>query len=408
MATRYWLGKATAVAQVSTAEFATYDVATTRTITIGGVAVSAADSGGTLAAALTAFAVVLNASTHPYFSAITWSSNSTKIIGTADTAGVPFTFAGSVSGGTGTLTNAFTTTTSCTGPNHWDAADNWSGATVPADGDTVIIESGPNICWGLPQDATELAELVIRQTYTGRIGLKRTEFATSADGATTNSAKAEYREDYLTIDSTLVNIGEHFGTGSPAGSPRVKLDLGTYQTTVHIHNTCRTPAETGLPAVRLLMNNVSSKVYVRQAPGGLGIAVDEPTETSTVDTVSVSEASTDTRVHVGRGTTIEYFYTRGGESVLEAAGTVTDITMEGGKLTTEGTYAVTTVTVSDGEFVPNSTGTITTFNINGGSVVATRSNAPRTWTTTTWKWRDASLDLDPDVITLTNKIALAV
>jgi hypothetical protein len=405
MSTRYWIGGATAVAQVAKTVWGTYDVATTRTVTIGGVGISAADSGGTLTAALAALTTLLNASTHPYFAAITWTSNATEIIGTADTAGVPFTHIGSVSGGTGTASTPYTVTTACAGPSDWSTAANWSGLTVPVAADTVIIQSGPSIAYGLDQQAVDLDLLIIAQTYTGKIGLRSDAFATSNDGATVNTTYREYRTTYLDIESDRVEVGEHYGPGTPTGSARLKLDLGVHLTALTIHNTCRTPSETGLPAVRILIENTSSKVYVRQAPGGFGIAVDVPGEVSTVDTVSIGDAPGDTRVFIGRGVTLEYLDQRGGTNTLDGAATVTAIVVDGGVLSIEAAQTVTALTVTGGVVYPNNVpaagDAITTLTLQGGEVKATQSTKARTWASLVWTYQKARLEHDDDVVTIT-------
>lgn len=407
MATIYWKGTATAVAQVATTTFATYDTSTTRIVTIGGVAVSAADSGGTLTAALTAFAVVLNASTHPYFAAITWTSNATQIIGTADTAGVPFTFAGSVSGGTGTLADAYTVTTASAGPNDWSTATNWSGGAVPVNSDIVILkDSEISICWGFAQSAVTLDELRIEKSYTGRIGLNRTVFAQSSDGSTTTTASAlEYRSTYLAISYTLLKIGENNSPGNPTGSSRIMLDSGSNAATVEIHGS-NVSSEEGRPAIRLKANSSSTDIFVRSAPGGVGIAIDTPGETSTIRKISVSDTGSTTRVFVGPGTTVTTWEQQGGDNILsqEVAG-LTTVTVNGGVLVIEGDASgtITTMNANGGTVYPNCMGTIGTLVLNGGTVDMLGSRRARTITTFTPT--RGTYRADGNIVTITNKIA---
>lgn len=91
MATKRWRGTATAVKQVSTTTITVFDAATTYTVTIGGVAVNQV---GTTDANTTATNLknALAASTHPYFTAIVWTSATNVVTATAVTAGVPFVF----------------------------------------------------------------------------------------------------------------------------------------------------------------------------------------------------------------------------------------------------------------------------------------------------------------------------
>ena len=105
---------------VAAATFATYNVDTTRVITIGSVSVSTVDSGGTLTAALANLAAACTASTDVNFSQFTWTSNATQVIGTLNPVTqpggltppqfVPLAFTGSVSAGTGTCSVAYAVT----------------------------------------------------------------------------------------------------------------------------------------------------------------------------------------------------------------------------------------------------------------------------------------------------------
>lgn len=350
--------------------------------------VSAADTGGSLTTALTALAVVLNASTHPYFTPITWSSDATKIYGTADVAGCPFVFVGSVSGGTGTLVNGYTVDTANAGPNDWTSTANWSGGAIPVSSDTVIFkDNSTSVRWGFAQSAVTLTELRIEKTYTGQIGLNRVVFATTADGGTTVTTKPEYRATYLAISATDLKIGEHYGPGSPAGSSRIMIDLGTVASTVQIFGTAQTSSEVGRPAIRLLTVCNTTDMYVRSVPGGFGIAVDAPGEVSTVRKLSVSDTSTASRVLTGPAVTMTTYEQNGGTNVLQivAAGTLTTLTMNGGNLTTEGNWVCTTANAYAGTITANhyraSGNAFTTLNMEGATVDAQDNNFARTWAT---------------------------
>jgi hypothetical protein len=393
-ATKYFRGGAPAVAQVATAEFGTYDVATARTITIGGVAISRADSGGTLTAALTALAALLNASTHPYFAAITWTSNATKIIGTADVVGAPFVFAGSVAGGTGTLANAYTVTTASAGPNDWSTAANWSDFAVPVSTDTAYVPKGAvNVCWGLDQSAVTLAALYL---WSLRGGLRFDQFTTDAAATVASSpAVPEYRGCYLQIGATIVDVD---------GASRWLINLGTVEATVTIRSTAGSPADTNRYAVGILANKNTTDLYIREAPGGVGIAAFAPGETSTVRHIVISTTASTTKVATGDGVTFTDWKQAGGTNLLRAAATVTLATVDGGEATTEGTFAVTTMDSNGGTIYPNSTGTITALTIKG-RVDFTDSRAPRTVTTPSIE-KGGELKMDASVVTLTNKLAL--
>ena len=411
MATRYWLGtEATEVQQVANATFGTYDTATTRKITIGDKVISAVDSGGTLTAALSALATLLNASVHPYFAAITWTSNATQIIGTADTAGCPFVFTASVTGGTGTCSNAYTVATANQSAHDWNVAANWSGATVPVGGDTVIIkDTDVDILWNLDQSAVTLAALYIHQSFTGKIGLDRTVFPTSHDGETldTTGPYTEYRDCYLKISATIYQHGINLSPSSNlTGSPRCLINLGSNASTIEVFNV-GTPSEEGRPALRLLNVHASSLLYVRYAPGGVGLAVDAPGEVSTVSVVSISDTSDDSRVFAGPGCTITTWSQQGGTNILQAAATVTTVTVNGGTLQSEGDYTITTANCNGGTFYSNQIKTggnaITTANVRGGTLNGLQSNQARTWATV--NFFTGSVQRDGSVVTITTLTA---
>jgi hypothetical protein len=390
MTTRYWKGTASAVAQVSTATVTAYDAATTYTITVGaGNNTAAVSAPGTTDAAGTAAALraAWNASSHPYCTGVTAGGTGADVTLTADVAGVPFTVASSKTGGTGTF-GAFTTTTASAGPNDWSSARNWSDNTVPVSADVVAFENNAvPVCWGLDQSAVDLAELRIDQSYTGRIGLDRTRFATSADAATTVATAPEYREDYLIIGWDDAHIGKAAGVAVGAGSTRLKLSndkSGASTTTVH--GSASSASESGLPVVRLKAAHASADVNVRSAPGGVGIAADEVGETSTVGSVTVTDASLGSKVTIGAGTTLTSFSQLGGQNTIHgAAATVTLVEVAGGTLEIRGDFTITTLDVYNGMVADNHVkaggNSVTTANLRGGTLDLQQISESRTYAT---------------------------
>lgn len=406
MATIYWLGTADPVAQVGTVTITAFDAATTYTLTVGGRTVSCTgDTDTTLTA--TALTAAWNASTDHYFTVVTANSAAAVITLTADVEGVPFITTSSVAGGAGTI-GAYSATTASSGPNDWSTATNWSGGAVPVNDDDVIIaNSDVNICWGLDQSAVALDSMTIPKTYEGRIGLDYTNFAITADGATsaTDPPTHEYRDVYLKIcvDKTTgpVSIGEHFGPGEPIGSSRLMLNLHTTAAEVVVHDTAVVSADTGRPAVRLLADSATTYVYIRYAPGGVGIAAEIPGETSEVREVQISDTSTASRVFSGDGLTIHTWAQTGGDNVLQAV-TVNTLLAEGGVLQTEGDYTLSTLYNKGATVNCNHTGdvAITTAHLEGGTTDATGSKRGRTWTTVHLH-RGATLIGNDDALTIT-------
>lgn len=383
MATKFWLGIADAVAQVDTVQITAFDAGTTYTITIGGVAISVVGNtdADTTASDLQA---ALAASTHPYFTGINFTVSTDTITMTGAVAGVPFTAASSVSGASGTI-GSVTSSTACAGPCHWDVAANWSDGAIPGTGDTVYFrDNNINVCFGLDQNALAIVSLLINQTYTGKIGLDRTAFCTSADGETLDPLKPEYRQDFLRIDTDALEIGKHVGIGSATGSTRLKIDntsTGTITTT--IHNTANSAAESSLAPVRLKANSINNTVYING--GKVGLAIDEPAETCIVGNVYLNGSAS--KLYCGIGTEIKIFEQVNGESLIQSADTINSLTLLGGVCTTEGNGVITTVTVRGGTLYANhengNFACITILEIYAGSVIGNRTSVTRSWSTVT-------------------------
>lgn len=407
-ATPIWIGNATSVAQVGTFVITAYDVTTTYKITIGGITVSQIGTGGTTATTAAALNAALVASTHPYFTAITWSVSSSTITATAVTAGVPFTATSSIATGTGTIA-AYSATTANSGPCDWLTATNWSTGAAPVTGDDVVIsDCAANISYSLNQSGVLLNSLRVQQSFTGKLGLNRSVFTTSADGATNNTAYTEYRPLYLQVGlqgTALVVIGENFSTSGTvlAGSTRVMVDLGSSAGTVEVQNTATASSETSRPAVRIKCNSATLNVFIRTAPGGFGVAIDQVGETSTLGKMSITDKTGVSKVLTGLGTVITTWEQYSGTNILQGTGTVTTINLKSGTLQTEGTFAATTCNMYTGcTFNSNSTGTITTLNLYGGTANFTLSNRARTVTTMAFQaGSSASFTADNSVLTIT-------
>jgi len=375
MATKYWTGDTVAVAQIATGSIDSVDgtpANNTFTVTIGDIAISAVGDTD-VATTATNLRASLNASTHPYFANITWSGSTGDITGTSDVAGLPFVAALTETGaGTGAVTD-FSDTTGSTGPQHWDEALNWSDGAVPATSDEIIFaDSSVSALWGISTSGLT-GTLTVKKSYTGKIGLRRDAFATSADGATVDTAFAEYRTTYLNGGFGTVNLGEHFGAGSPSGSGRLKIDNDKASaSTTTVFDTASAASETGKSAVQLKFGNANAVLIVRKALGGVGIAMDAPGATSTMGSMICTDTGASTRIHSGPGVTITTWKQAGGNNTLEAAATVTTVTVDGGDLAIEAPRLVTTLNQSAGTItannVPSAGDAYTTINLSGGTL----------------------------------------
>lgn len=402
MSTVHWIGKADAVARQSTATPGGTIGTETFTLTVGGQSITyTAESGDTATEVAEGLRDAWNDSTHPYFTAVTATAASGVATLEADAAGVPFVVTGSATG-SATLTVAMSTAGA--GPNDWSTDVNWSGGAKPVSNDTVVIEnSSVPILWGLDQSAVAIAELRIMQSYAGKIGLPEDQFTIGA--TQTDSSKAEYRETYLKISAATVRIGEHYGSGNPSGTGRIKLDTGSAQTQVNVANSAVTSADGNLEPVRWLGSHANNALNVTK--GRVGIATTVAGETATVSQLNVGQRgnlASDADVNLGPGVTIATINQSGGD-VITAAG-VTTVNQSGGTLTTCSSAAIVMANIGGTAYV-NATGTITTLRVVGtGS--ADFSRDPREKSVTNCELhKGASLNLDngnPLSVTFTNDI----
>jgi len=262
----------------------------------------------------------------------------------------------------------------------WSVAANFLPSGVPINGDDVYLEnSSQDVTAGFDQSAVTLASLNVDQTYIGKIG--------DAD-------------DYLKIGATKLNIGQHYGPGMPAGSGRIKIDLGSAQSAVVVHNT-GSPADSNKPAVRLKANNASTTIEVRKGSVGVATETGETTTVSKIIISYVSQVNSDADVFIGPGVTLTTLDQLGGDGILECAATT--VNAKAGTLTITGSGIITTLNAEGATVISNSTGTITTCNVKGGTADFTKSAAARTVTTLKLE-AGGILKYDPGVLTITNKV----
>jgi hypothetical protein len=266
----------------------------------------------------------------------------------------------------------------------FSTAGNWSNG-VPVTGDTAIFDPATVSGWTaeLDQHLVVLARLVLM--------LGNYELGTAAA--------------YARIGATAVEIGAWERATQPAGFKRVKLDLGTDAAAVVISDTGTNQTEQQFPPVRLLCNNAATTVQLIR--GKAGIACESAEETSTLASIQQSwrtSRETDSGLIVGPGvTTLTSITKTGGTAIVSCAATT--ITHRGGTLETRGSGAVGTIDCQGGTVVSNSTGVVGAAKAaTGGFVDFTKSRSARTVTAITLD-PGGSVAYDPDVLTVTNKVA---
>lgn len=390
MTTQIWRGDAPAIAQVSSVTITAYDVTTTYTVTINGKSVSVLGQGGTTATTATAIQVALAASNIPEFLEITWSVSGSTISGKAVTAGMPFTFTKSVSGGTGTM-GSVTTPTASAGPNDWSTAANWSTGTVPAATDDVYLQNSTvDILYGLAQAYVALNSFTRYQTYTGKIGLPQ-----YTQG---QNSYYEYRTRYLQIGPATATLGR----GDGAGGGRCQIDFGTVAVTVIVEG-AGPAADQGLPAITLDGSNASNVLNITQGTIGLALDAGSTAQFPVIRVGSELSPATDVILTAGAGCTLGAI-TQSGGSVTVASNVTTWTKTAGTSVNLAGT--VGSITADGGTHFWEGTGTITTGTFRGESTSLDCSRDIRSRTLTSGTFTGGAFVNDPlKTITFTNPFA---
>lgn len=299
--------------------------------------------------------------------------------------------AGNLTGG-GSQTLSKSSATTPTGPNWWDVAENFSGGSLPVNGDTVIFENHDVDClYGLDGlSAVTLAALHFRASYTGRVGLDRYNA----------NEYYEYLPTEMEIGATALYVGE----GDGSGSPQIRINTGSVQTAAIVRGTGT--SDDDLPA--FVWRGTHASNVVRVYAGSVGIGVEQHLQAATVATLDVGQQGnieSDASVIVGDNVTLTTVNKYGGD--LRCGSACTTLVQDNGETILVGTGAYTTLTVRGGDLVYSSTGTITTLTVaSEGTADFTQDLRGRTITNTTLE-AGATLDDSFGTITFTNDIALS-
>lgn len=390
MATLIWQPKAIYRPRIETAQVSTYDAATTYSCSINGVSFSVpgtTDASGTAAA----LATLLGDSDHPYFSSLVFEVTTDTI---TVTASHPFVITWGATGGTGAWTEADVQT--LTSPNDAADSDNWGGST-PANNDTLVFRNSPVYClWNLDLNLTGLT-LVVERSYTGRIGLTAGAFTTTATGSSRSTLAPEYRDHQLQSEFAAVTIGAQlFGQSVAAGPEFVSVynersSSSSCQVDYIGHQAVSTDA-TIEPAFLYRAIDDEADVLVRDAPGGVGLALAAPGETGTYgDIRQLPGASFDSwlamsdGVTIGNGTSLGNVVNQAGQMFIRAAANILSLTVTAnvGRVTIEGSgYGIITATIGPRSTVYyDGAVNIPTITLAGGTLDASRSAAVRATTT---------------------------
>jgi hypothetical protein len=353
MTIRRWLGHAVDIAQQTNVSVTgDWDAGDTATLSIAGKDVTL-----TLAASSTSDDVIAglvnawNSSAIPEFAEASAANATPNIQLTGKTAGIPFEVStASSSTNTGVLGVA-TTTIAATGRHHFDDPDNWSDATLPADGDSLVFDSGNvSVKYGLQQSLLTPSSVRITQAYSGQIGLPET------NENNLSTPYREYRQQALQLGNdadailTQITIGE----GGGPGSGRIYLDSGDGQIVLVVRNS-GPRANTSVPAILWRGSHVANEVNISR--GDLGIATRDD-ETANLSLLSIGyqdDPTGDSQVVVGTNVTLTDVVQTGGR--LDLASSTSTLDIFGGRSTIhDGAHSV--LQVSSARLVYRSTGAI--------------------------------------------------
>lgn len=291
----------------------------------------------------------------PEFAEATATVSSSTVTITMSTKGKPITITVAETSPSGTLT--LTNPTVATGKNWWNNTDNWDTGVVPVSTDTVYIDnSDVSILYGLNQSAVTLTALYIAQSFTGDIGLPEV----NGDGEEYH----EYRDQYLRIGATTLQIG----SGPGNGSGRIKINVGSVATGLLLVNSGTSADE--LPAVIWKGTNAANTLV--QRGGSLGIAV-FGAEVATLSTFSVEDG----QLLLGAGVTLSGALAVNDGSVEINSLVNTSLTVLAGSVGIDGTANVNQLTVRGGTVVYNTSGTLGGATLVSGGGILDFSQDPR-------------------------------
>lgn len=411
MATRIWKGDAVAVAQDNHATPANVEVNDVFNLTINGSVVSYTSTGTAVADVTAGLATAWNNSTILEFTEVSASDDTTHIGLLGDTAGLPFVVTGSAvnnsTGGTDNQTLTISTTpAAASGPNDWGTADNWYTSTggiadsgVPVDDDNIIIEnSAVSILFGLDQSGVGPASVKSKASFTGNIGLPRTNAA----------GYVEYRETSLKMTSstdgstTLWDIGE----GEGSGSGRIKIDGLSGVNKFTVYNT-GTRAESGIPSLLLKGTSTDNEYAINRGDVGIGFFGGETGNYTSLRVGFIDATGSDAQVVLGDDSP----NTSGG-SITQTGGqlvtsdVVQTVNLTGGVFTLRETATAATINADVGTVNYESAGTVTNLNVGNDGIVDFRRDG-RTRTVENCNVYSGGTIFDPaQTVTFTNGLNL--
>lgn len=244
----------------------------------------------------------------PEFAEYAAVATATTVVFTARTAGIPGTISVSKSSTSGTFTIA--NTVAGTGKNSFTNVDNWSDNAAPANGDTLIFDSGAVDClYNLSTSLTTIT-LNVLEGYTGSIGLPEVH-GSAAAFASAGSTYPEYRTKSLTLDGATSILIDN------SRIRRCRVTTGTSAATVLVRNTgARFDGQT--PVVLLAGAHASNVLDITRGDVGLAFYQGDAGTWPIVRMAFEVAKETDARLVVGAGATLTDVIKSGGTLLSSA------------------------------------------------------------------------------------------
>lgn len=276
MSDKVYTGNAPRVAQINTITPGTVLIGSTFTITINGKNVTYTATVATVANVTAGLVALLNSVTSPppaEFQEITWTDQTTFVKGVNIISGVPFVQTSSATG-VG-ATNATVTTVANSGPHDASLAKNWSGNTVPVDGDYLYFDNlDVDVLYGIDYLtkavlANGVHLISVSSAFSGSFGLPKYN----------PNGYLEYRPTYFQLP--MFDSSSYFryaGTGS-----RAKFDLAGNDIANIVVNNTGTSDDLLAP---LIIKDVENGSFIDVYKGRVQVAI-EPGDGVTFDTVVI-------------------------------------------------------------------------------------------------------------------------
>jgi len=294
----------------------------------------------------------LDRGSYAEFAGITAQANGVYVTFEASEAGKPFTVTVGTTEANGDASDGQTFTISASvvssSPNAVGVAANYTGATLPVNGDTLVVDvDSPNMLWDLEAlAAVQLAKLVFTAPAT-ESGLPDQD----RDGY------SQYRPRYFKIRATEVTVA--------TGSQLMRFDFQTYATAI-IVNATGSSREQQRRTLCIQGSNAANVLRVNKGSVGVAMMADETARFDDLRLGYVTNVAGDANVECGQSCTLSSITKNGG--TLRTQSAVANAVHRGGTWTHDKGELVV-VAIEAGDVIYNSADTLGTTTLSGTGIL---------------------------------------